>query len=261
MVLTAPDDPFDTWVSPDGELRIVGLPYQDVATDKLLLALNDRAPFDGTDVFLFHGSLDAPVDADAGAESARRYFPVTESQLAGLGFDYYLAGHYHGAHQRQFDTGAWFAYPGTPASTRQSETGRRQAVTLDTNAGLDFTPLETFHHRVHEVTIIPGEEEAVLETIADWVATHTTQHAELSITVEGLIGMPETEFATRLAEAAGPADVTNRTASVDAVIDHPVLVEMQTRLDERDWDDETSKAVWLRTLQAASTVYSSRGGL
>jgi len=258
-VLTATDAHFETWTAPDGTLRVVGVPYEDTATDGLLVALEDREPFDGTDMLLFHGSLDAPIDADTGDEGAYRYFPVTEAELAPLGFDYYFAGHYHGPHRREFDTGAAFVYPGTPASTRSSETGQRQAVVLEPGRGVQFEPLEIFHHLERTVTVTPGAEAAELEAIADWVDTTVTPQADATVIVDGLIEMAETTFAERLADAAGPATVRHRTTSVEAVIDHPVLAEFRERLGEQDWDEETRTDVWLRTLRAASAVHTSGG--
>jgi DNA repair exonuclease SbcCD nuclease subunit len=75
-----------------------------------------------------------------------RYFPVTETVLAELDFDYYLAEHYHRPHLVQFETGAGFAHPGMSAATRRSETGRRRVVRLDPDDGLAFEPLDTYHY-------------------------------------------------------------------------------------------------------------------
>ena len=255
----ADDEPYGTWVTPDGECRIVGLPYRERATDELLLALEDRPPFAGTDVLLFHGSLDAPIGAETGEEDAYRYFPVSEEQLTALSFDYYLAGHYHGPHLLQFDTGGAFAYPGTPASTRRSETGQRRVVRLDEH-GLGFEPLETFHHLEQRVTVTPGSEDAVLDTIADWVETTVTPHSEPSIVVDGVIETAESAFADRLAEVAEPAWITNETIGAAHVSAHPVLDEFADRLEDEPWDEETKTAVWTRTLRVASQTLAGRRG-
>lgn len=58
------EEHFGTWMSPDEDLKIVGIPYREEPTDELLLALNDRGEFDGTEVMLFHGSLEAPSVLD-----------------------------------------------------------------------------------------------------------------------------------------------------------------------------------------------------
>jgi DNA repair exonuclease SbcCD nuclease subunit len=260
-VMTTGDEPFATWTAPGGDLRVVGLPYQETATDDLLLTIEERPAFDGTDALLFHGSLDAPLNADAGDEDSYRYFPISEEALTTLGFDYYLAGHYHGRHHLHFESGGEFAYPGTPSSTRRSETGRRQAVTLDTgaNGGLSFEPLDSFHYLEQEVTVAPGEEDAAVETVREWVEGSVTPAAEATVIVDGLVDAPEDAFAARLREAAGPAAVTNRTTSVAAVVDHPVIQAFEERLADRDWDDDTREAVRDRLLRAASEVHSTGG--
>lgn len=254
----ADEETFGTWVSPQEDLRIIGIPYRERATDDLLLALNDREEFAGTDVLLFHGSLDAPIGADAGDEDDYRYFPVTEELLTELNFDYYLAGHYHGPHQLQFDTGAEFAYPGTPASTRTSETGRRRVVRLDDD-GLAFEPLDTFHYLEKRVTVTPGEEDAVITELDEWVQTTVSPNATPSVIVEGVIDQAETEFSDRLREVVDPDWLTNQTVSADHVTSHPVLQEFEQRLADKEWDEDTKDAVWTRTLRVASEKASSRG--
>lgn len=248
---------FGTWVGPDENLRIVGVPYREKATDELLLKLAERSDFDGTDALLFHGSLDAPIDADAGDEDANRYFPVSEDILTKLAFDYYLAGHYHSPHRRRFETGSEFVYPGTSASTRTSETGQRQVVVLNTEDGLTIEPLDTFHYLEKRVTVTPGEEDAVLQELEEWVQTAVSSNAIPSITVEGVIDQAETNFADQLGEVADSEWITDKTVSADHVTSHPVLQEFEQRLADKEWDEETKEAVWTRTLRTASQVASS----
>jgi DNA repair exonuclease SbcCD nuclease subunit len=257
--VVADEDHFGTWVAPGGDLRVVAVPYREAATDDLLLALADREPFDGTDVLLFHGSLDAPLGADDGDEDDYRYFPVTEAELTELGFDYYLAGHYHGPHHLRFDGGAEFAYPGTPASTRTSETDRRRVVTLEPDAGVEFATLDTVHHLEKRVTVTPGAEDAVLADLREWVETAVTPTARPSVVVEGVVDRAESEFAEQLRAVVDPEWLTDETVSVDHVTSHPVVAEFEARLAETDWDEETKTAVRTRALRAASTVGSRRG--
>lgn len=258
-VMAEPQAQFATWASTDNSLRIVGIPYQETVTDELLLALSQREPFDGTDVLLFHGSVDAPINGDAGEEAAHRYFPITQDQLADLQFDFYLAGHYHTAHKLHFETGSEFAYPGTPASTRTSETGRRRVVSLDPDEGLDFELIDSHHYLEKHVTVTPGEEDAVCDEIESWVETTVTTMAECSVTVDGFVEMRESRFDTKLQRAATPVSVTNMTRSIDHILDHPVIREFKERLSERDWNEETKAAVWQRTLSAATAIESSGG--
>lgn len=251
-VFTSEEDEFETWSSPDGNLRIVAIPYQERATDELLLTLANRANFDGTDVMLFHGSLDAPFDTDSGEEGGRRYFPISEQELASLDFDYYLAGHYHNPQLPELDMDAGFAYSGTPAATRRSETGRRGVVTLDQDQGLSIRTIDTVHYLSFKETISPGEEEEVLENVANWVERQVRPTTNASVTVDGYISMDESEFASRLADAAGPATITNRTRDVERILAHPVLTQFVERLEEKEWDEKTRTVVKHRMLRAAT---------
>lgn len=259
-VMSEPSDHFSTWTSEDGRLRIVGIPYQEDPTDDLLFALGNRDEFDGNEALLFHGSLDAPIQAETGDESTYRYFPVSEELLVDLGFDFYLAGHYHSPHRLQFEGGSELAYPGSPASTRRSETGQRGVVTLDLDSGLDFEPLDTFHYLETTVRVTPGNEEAVFEEVEEWVRANVGANTEPTILVDGVFNAPEHEFEEQLNAAADPVTPTNRALSVDHVIDHPVLQEFRERLNAKEWDDETKEAVWTRTLSKASQI-GSAGGL
>lgn len=250
---------FGTWRDPDDEVRVVGIPYQEEPTDELLLALEERPAFDGTDVLLFHGSLDEPLAAPVGDEEAYRYFQVTPEVLAELDFDYYLAGHYHVQRLRQFETGAEFAYPGPPASTTSAETGPRQTVGLAPTEGLTFEPLDTFHYLDRHVSVTPGAEDAALEDLQSWVDEVVTPAASPSITVTGVVDADETAFAERLREIVDPDWLTNETVGVEAVRAHPVLEEFEERLAETDWDDDRREAVRARTLREASVALSEGG--
>lgn len=243
------EEPFGHWLAPDGDLRITALPYRERVDDDLLLALQDREPFDGTEALLLHCSLDAPfADAGTGDEGAGRYFPVTEGLLVELGFDHYLAGHYHGAHRVSLPDGATFAYPGTPASTRSSETGRRRVCLLDTDDGVAFEPLDTFHHVHRAFTATPGDEAALFEAVREWVAATVTTRADAAVRVDGFVEMDEAAFNEALVEAAGDASVTDGTRSVSHVHSHPLYRAFEDELADADWDDETKRRVAERTL-------------
>ena len=249
------EDPFDHWTSPDGDLRITGLPYRDRPEDDLLLALQDREPFDGAEALLLHCSLDAPFeDQETGAEEGRRYFPVTEELLAELGFDFYLAGHFHGAHEVSLSNGGTFVYPGTPASTTTAETGRRRVAVLDTNSGIDFEPLSTYHHARLELTATPGDESAILERVREWADRQAIDCAEAAVRVDGYVEMDEEAFNEALVAAADPATVNDQTRSVDHVRSHPLFQDFETELASMDWDEETEAAVTERTLEVFSRL-------
>lgn len=255
------EEPFSHWTAPDEDLRITGLPYQEHPDDDLLLALGNREPFDGTEALLLHCSLDAPFDDyETGDEGGRRYFPVTEELLSELGFDYYLAGHYHSPHKVTFSDNAEFTYPGTPASTRSGETGKRRFTVLEPETGLHFQTLPTFHYVSREFTATPGTERDLLEAVRTWVETSVTDTADASIQVNGFVEMPEGEFHDELRAAAGTAELTDETRSVEHVLSHPLYRSFEDELAATDWDEETAAQVTQRTLEVFSQL-SVRGEL
>ena len=249
------EEPFGHWTAPDGDLRITGLPYREHPDDDLLLALQDRDPFEGTEVLLLHCSLDAPFDDyETGDEGAHRYFPVTEELLTELKFDYYLAGHYHNPRHVSFSNGAEFTYPGTPASTSTSETGPRRVSVLDPTDGIDFEPLDTFHYVSGEFTATPGAEQDLLDDVRAWAQQHVTDSSEASIHVDGFVEMDEKEFHEELTAAASPAIVTNETRSVEHILSHPLYRSFEAELEETDWGEETTGKVTERTLEVFSQL-------
>lgn len=254
------DEPYEQWTAESGDLRVTGLPYRERPDDDLLLALQDRPEFDGTEALLLHCSLDAPIDADTGDEGTRRYFPVKEGLLTELGFDLYLAGHYHSSHTVKFDDGSAFTYPGTPASTSSAETGRRHASMYDTDDGLSLVPLDTYHRVHREVTVIPGEEPSVLEEIDRWAESTAVNANEATMRVEGYTERAEHEFDDDLRSVAAPARVTNQTRGVGHVKGHPLFRAFEEELEMTDWDEETQAAVRQRTLAVFSQL-GARGEL
>lgn len=245
------DDPFEQWVDPAEQVRITGIPFRSAPDDDLLFALRDREPFAGTDVLLLHCSLDAPFDGhETGDESDARYFPVSRNALADLGFDVHLAGHYHSQHRLELADGSTFVYPGSPASTRTTETGRRRVALLDTDAGaVEFRPLDTFRYERGRFTVTPGAEDRVLSRVRSWASEHAVAEAAATVHVDGFHATDEAAFHERLVAAAGDAEVTDDTRNVRPVLAHPLFAEFEAELEARDWDEETTTAVRERTVE------------
>lgn len=228
-------EPFGHHVVGDDRARITCLPYTPRPTDDLLVALRDRDPFDGPEFLLLHCSLETPAARSVGDEGERRYFPVTKRTLAELAFDYYLAGHFHSRQLVELPNGGTFVYPGSPASVTRSETGRRTAVLVDTEASRPVRPrqLESFHYDSLELRVTPGEEDAVVEAIRSRVATWADRQVAPEITVDGYIAADENEYEQRLADASGDVPVDNRTRTVASILSHPLFEAFQAELEDR----------------------------
>lgn len=232
----ATDTPFHQFELPDRGARVTCLPFTPDPTEELLVELQNRDPFDGVEFLLLHCSLEAPFSEAVGDESTRRYFPVTEHQLAELEFEYYLAGHYHSNHLASLPNGGTFVYPGSPASVTRGETGRRTVAVVDTadDQPVRLTPLDTFHYDELSLTVRPGGEAAVLDAVRARVEEWDSRPVEAEIVVDGFIAEDEREFAAALSSAAGEYAARNRTRTVDAVLSHPLFEEFDDRLAARD---------------------------
>jgi DNA repair exonuclease SbcCD nuclease subunit len=228
-------EPFSHYVLGDDHARITCLPYTPRATDGLLVELRNREPFEGPEFLLVHCSLEAPVEETVGEEGEQRYCPVTKQQLAELAFDYYLAGHFHSRHLVELPNGSTFVYPGSPASITRTETGRRTAVLVDTEASQPVQPryLETFHHDSLDLRVTLGNEETILEEIRAQVETWEERQVQAEITVDGYIAVDENEYETQLDEASGDVPLDNRTRTVAPILTHPLYERFREELTNR----------------------------
>lgn len=250
-------EPFEHVRPPGTDVRLTCLPYTPHADEDLLVSLADREPFDGDEVLLLHCSLEAPVDARDGDEGTHRYFPVTEATLAELDFDAVLAGHYHSAHEVALSNGGTFVYPGTPASVTRGETGPRSVAIVDTDRdGVERRRLDTFHYDHLAVDVAPGDEDAAVERIREWVDERRNRDVEASITVTGHVRVDEADFAASLADAAGDVSVDDCTTGVDAILSHPLFEDFAAKLAERDLDAALERDVRERTIRAFSELAS-----
>lgn len=259
----AVDEPFEHVTLADGEVRLTCLPYTPRPTEDLLVEFNEREAFEGTEILILHCSLEAPfTDATVGDEATQRYFPIGKATLAELGFDYYLAGHYHSAHRVELPNGGTFVYPGSPASVTQSETNQRSAVLLDADAdSLELPVLDTFHYDHREFQVIPGEEDRTIEAIEDWVAPRTERNVEASITVSGHIEMDEPAFNDALEAASEPIPVDHNWTTVREVLGHPLYQSFLDELETREYEDEALQEAVKRRAMRVFSELETRGRL
>ena len=221
-----------------GDCRLTTLPYTPELDDETFLALADRESVDGPECLLVHCSLEAPVDATAGDEGAVRYCPVTRAELDELGFDYYLAGHFHSSHDLELSGGGRFVYPGSPASVTRSETGPRSAVLLDFDGPgggqLERRQLHTHHYDALAVTVTPGAEREAIDRVGERVETWRDRPVEADIAVEGFVEWDEATFDAALSDAAGDVPYENRTRTVAELQAHPLFVDVRAELESRE---------------------------
>jgi DNA repair exonuclease SbcCD nuclease subunit len=234
-VVPATDDPYGDY-GVDGT-RIVTVSYQPGLTDDLRVALEDRETYDDPECLLLHCSLEAPMAGTTGDEDVVNYFPVTEGELAQLDFEYYLAGHYHSQGRIDLPNGGAFVYPGTPASVTRAETGRRAVALVDTDEEtVTFRELNTRYAAVLEETVMPGQEDELIEAIRSRCETWRGDNVAARLDLDGFTERGESTFRKDVLAATGDLDVDldYGVRTVENLLEHPIYREFAERLAERD---------------------------
>lgn len=247
--------PFE--VAAEGGVRFFGVPFTPRLTQEIRLLLRNREEYEGPEVLLIHGSLEAPFEERYAGDEEARYCPITEAGIDALGFDYVLAGHYHNVHEVRLESGATFVYSGSPASVSRNETGPRKAVVVDTDEGTVKTlQLPTFHFDRLELTVEPGQEQKVLERIESWAETRAGRTVDAEVIVEGHTECPEKDFQDSLKAAAGTSKVTNRTRSVERVLAYPLYQQFIQDIDEFQAEKELKNGAKQRILHIFSGLFA-----
>lgn len=246
------DEPYSTEMF--GDVEIVGVPFTSSMDDELFSALKEKSE-DKTQILLLHCTLDIGFQSGAVGEEEGEYFPITKATLAELDYDYVLAGHIHSRDREvPLDNGGTFFYPGSPVSHSTSETGRRNAILIDTDEGnISSIPLETFYYDSYSEMIRPGEEDEVLEDIRDWVDRRADDNCELTVHVDGFIDQDEDDFYQALEEATDPVDPDDETRSVSHVLNHPLYERFEEKIAERD-DADDKEMVETRVIEILSQL-------
>lgn len=241
----------------EADVRVVGLPYAPRLTDDIRLALRNREDYEGPEVLLIHGSLEAPFEERYAGDEETRYCPITKAGVDALGFDYVLAGHYHNVHEVRLPSGGTFVYPGSPASVARDETGPRRAVLVDTDEGtVETLQLPTSHFDRLELTIVPGQEEEALERIQGWAEKRADRKVEAEVIVEGHTERPEDEFQESLEAASEPLEVINKTLSVGRVLAHPLYKEFIEGIEEAEGEHDLRDGAKRRVLEVFSKLFA-----
>lgn len=229
--------PFEA-VDFDG-MRLFAVPYTTGGFDDVVDDVRDTLSRDGVNALLMHGTLSTETGGYGGEE---RYLPFTPEQLLEAGVDVVLAGHIHSEPSKQVfgDDDVELVYPGSPVSITRGETGPRGAWLYDSVSGeVSQVELPTQHYLVEEVTVVPGEEDKVLDSLRRRLKSRDLEHAEVVVEATGYVeGRPE-EFLTRLEDTV--CELDPRAVAVDRggvenaseVVDTDLYREFETKLESR----------------------------
>jgi exonuclease SbcD len=246
------EEPYST-VEMDG-VEFVGVPFTGSMTEGLFSQLEELGDPDSTQVLLLHCTLDIGFHSGATGEEEGSYFPVSQATLGEFDFEYVLAGHIHASDREvPLPNGGTFIYPGSPVSHSSKETGRRNAILVDTEEdAVSRVSLDTFYVDEFERMIQPGEGEAALDDVEEWVSEHEGDDCELSVRVDGFIEQEWESFHDSLVEAVGDGELEDETKSVSEVLDHPLYTRFKQRLGENEVEDE--EMVETRVIEVLSTL-------
>ncbi|HEX5133325.1 MAG TPA: metallophosphoesterase [Candidatus Krumholzibacteria bacterium] len=202
-------------------VRFVGVPFEDVSIDGTLARLRaaSRQRGDGASVLLYHGELLdlSPGSGAFGEEDDREYMPARLGDLADLGFDYVLAGHFHKNHDVRACGRGFFTYSGSPVSITRRETGPRHIGVIDVGQAPVGHTLATRHYAALDIRLSPADDEhpvARIERELSALAPGAVALVEIHGYVDlSLLNMNESEFHARIAETVARFDVEACSAS------------------------------------------------
>jgi DNA repair exonuclease SbcCD nuclease subunit len=249
FVLANLNEPFE-----HEDLRIWGLPFEPVEGGKILSKLHSLAGNLATDkrnILLYHGEL---LDTffsrrDFGDEGEGRYMSVRLSYFRDLNIQYVLAGHFHS----KFDTwklenGGYFVYPGSPISITEREIGQRKVNIFEVGDPPKEYLLNTPHFEEVIIELDPFVEKSPVEIVEErFQACHP--EARVLLTVKGYvnsekIGMSENEVAKQIKDrvkARCAEEPHLEFSDVHAILEDDLLRSFMSKLERRNYDEETKK--------------------
>lgn len=204
---------------------IVAVPYTDSPSNEVLAGLKKSASSAKKRILLLHCTLDIGYDSsNYGDDSRINYFPISRAALAGLDYDFILAGHFHKDCQiHKISDKSTFIYPGSPVSITRKETGKRHAILIDTEKKkVRKIALPTFYYDSLVVDIRPGLEKDKIEEVRNWYEKKLNDDCELEIVVRGLMKRNEGIFRKAIEKAAPKSDLKYQVRDVREVLEHPL---------------------------------------
>jgi exonuclease SbcD len=262
IVLTNPNEPLEC-----EDLRIWGLPFESIEGEGILSKLRylygDLAT-DKVNILLYHGEL---LDAffsrgDLGDEGEARYMPVKLSYFRDLNIQYVLAGHFHSRFDiRKLENGGYFVYPGSPISITKGEIGQRKVNIFEVGNPPKEYPLGTPHFDRVSVQLDPSSEKNPVEILQERLQL-VRPEARVLLTVGGYvnsekIGVSEKELAKQLRDSAIArcADEPRlEFADIRAILENDLFRSFLSKLEQRNYDEETSKQLCNLAIKAMMEV-------
>lgn len=251
------EKPFKSILKDD--ITITALPFTERPSEQLLSDLKGAAERTKPSILLLHCTLDIGFSTgDFGEGEARDYFPISTPTLGRLGYDYVLAGHFHKTTDiRTFGDKGLFVYPGSPISHTRKETGRRNAVLVDTSAETyQPIPLQCFYHDCLTVNVCPRAEDQAIQSIEKWINERQGDDCTLELIVDGFIDKDEKEFRKSIEVLVEGAHLDCRCRNVTEVLKHPLFQRFKKKL--ADSGAEQGEEIEAKVVDAMARLLRAR---
>ncbi len=247
-VLTDLNEPFEY-----KDLKIWGLPFEDMESEKILNKLHSLANNLATDkrnILLYHGEL---LDTffsrkDFGEEGERRYMPVKLSYFKDLNIDYVLAGHLHSKFDMwKLENGGYFVYPGSPVSITKREVGQRKVNIFEVGKPPKEYPLDTFHFEEVVIELDPFIKKNPIEIIKEHLkGVHS--EASIILTIRGYINsekikINESELVKQIKEVIKEKSVEEHFEfrDIHTILEDDLFRSFIKKLEQTDYNEEKKK--------------------
>ncbi len=228
-------------------LNIIGIPYFKGDFDSIISEIEDAKKSSKVNILLVHCTLGFPEIRREGCGEDREYnyLPISMEQLIYLDYDYVLAGHFHSSYiQKSFQKSQdskknWFIYPGSPVKITRNEKGKRRVCLIDTETQfIKPIELDTLYFDTCNINFHPYNMGKGLIELYQFIDKHKQNlelnKAELEISLNGYISIPEKEFKEEVEKITGNIKYKNNVVQVSEILNNSIFIRFKEILDQRD---------------------------
>jgi exonuclease SbcD len=260
-VIILEEKPYDI-----GNIRIVGLPFEEIEGENLLRKINSLKPKltkDKKNILLFHGELldRFYLGTDFGDEGNKRYMPVKLSYFERLNLDYVLAGHFHTNFDIHKLNNGFFVYSGSPISITKKETGTRKVNIFKVGSAPKSYSLATPYFESIDVKLDPFKDENPVQRVRDEVEK-PPQNAKILLKVEGYynkrkVGLREKELSEKILKITKERceePPVLEFKDIENILEDELFKKFISKIEKRDYDEAMRKEMQTTAILAMMEV-------
>lgn len=242
----------------DDKFLFTGMPYYTYPTTDLMTTL--KADENYVNILLLHCTLDIGFLKYFFGDNENvyySYFPVTLPQLSRLGYDFFLAGHFHKEGLvKSLENNGRFIYPGSPVSITRSEQGRRQAYLIKIydkgSYEINSITLKSFYFDKFEAFLLPENQKETLLELEEWLNIRGDA-GELQVDLKGYIKEDEKKFRHQIDSVINErASVYHGWVTVEHILEDDLYKNFTVELENSDLEEDKKMEVRKRFLEAFS---------